>query len=170
MWNGRKPRGGRLLPRVLRPLRVVSATVPLPKCNANPQPNPIMNHVLRARPGLLALTLALASAFAFTAYAGPGPQHFARKNPDHPAALPATAAPPAAKAAACAGCKTTEVRVYSDRGPAGKGVFGWRTLGTRHECTLCVAAVAQAKAVNKHSTVTHASKCSQMSCCTAATE
>lgn len=96
--------------------------------------------------------------FAAAALAGPGPQYWIRS-----AAKPApkTEAPIVGK---CDGCRTSNIWVVSDRGPAGKGVPGARITGTRHECARCTGAVASENGTVKNS-MAHNAACGPLLCC-----
>jgi hypothetical protein len=98
-------------------------------------------------------------AFAASAFAGPGPQHWNK--------APAPAAKASATATSdgkCTGCKTATKWVVSDRGPAGKGISGASVAGKSHTCTGCAGQVVTEK--NKvNDTMTHGEACAPMLCC-----
>jgi hypothetical protein len=132
-------------------------------------PARIMNQELFTKPGLVTAIALVASAFAATSCAGPGPHHHGNRGAISPmsdtAPHHAAAARDGDLPAACAGCTTTPKKVYTDRGPAGKSVVVSSIAGTKHECTFCHAANAAAKSAGTARPPAHAPQCIEKQCC-----
>lgn len=123
-----------------------------------------MNSNLSAKFSLTTATVLFLGAFAAAAFAGPGPQFWNRPAPSPKADQPA------APAAACPSCKTTDTRVATQHGPAGKGATEWTTVGAKHECAMCVGAITTAQNGSNDAMVRDAMMCGPKLCCVSATK
>jgi len=121
-----------------------------------------MNSNLSTKLSIAVASACFLGAFAAAALAGPAPQFFQRTatsaKADSPAAL------------ACPSCKTTDIYVATQHGPAGKGTTEWTTVGKKHECAMCSGAIDSDKAGTADTMVRDALKCGTKPCCVATTK
>ena len=116
-----------------------------------------MNSNLTAKLSLATATACFLGAFAVAAFAGPPPQLTIRP--------PAAAKADTSTNLACPACKTTDIRVATQHGPAGKNSTEWITVGMKHECAMCQGAVTSAKAGTTDAMVRDALVCGPKLCC-----
>lgn len=120
-----------------------------------------MNSNLTTKLSIATATACLIGAFAAAAFAGPPPQLTIRP----PAAAKAEVAPNTD----CPACKTSDIRVARQSGPAGKSTTEWTTVATKHECSMCQGAMTSAQSGSTDSMVHNAMNCGPKLCCVAKT-
>ena len=121
-----------------------------------------MNSNLTAKLRLAAATACFLGAFAAAAFAGPPPLLTIRP--------PAAAKVDTSTNLACPACKTTDIRVAKQHGPAGKCTTEWTTVGMKHECAMCQGAITSAPAGTTDAMVRDALKCGPKLCCVSTTK
>ena len=121
-----------------------------------------MNANLATKLSLAAATACFLGAFAAAAFAGPSTQWAIRP--------PAPAKADSSTTLACPACKTTDIRIAQQHGPAGKGTTEWGTVGSKHACALCQGAITSTNTGTTDAMVRNALQCGTKLCCVSTTK